>query len=172
MQTSSIRHLTRYTVLALLVLLEVSACTKKDDVKAIRAMIQNAAALAEKHNITDLLKLTGPDFTAQPGHHGRKDLQGILFAAFHYYGRFKIHYPRPAIRLDDNSGKGATATIHFLIVNQDRSLPGLRELYDDPQRWLEAVGEMADLYHLELQWIKIDGDWMVKQARLEGFKGF
>ena len=171
MPAPNIRRLVPYIVLALLALLEVSACGNKDDAKAIHMLIQKGAALAEKHNIADLLKLAAPDFTAQPGRYDSKGVHGVLWGAFHYYGRFKIHYPRPAIRLD-KSGKGAAATFHFVIVRQDRSLPGLRELYDDPQRWLEAAGEMADLYHLQLQWIKIDGDWKVKQARLEGFRGF
>jgi hypothetical protein len=66
---------------------------------------------------------------------------------------------------------GARATIHFLIVRQDQSIPGLKELYDNPRKWIEKAGEKADLYQLELVLRKEEGDWLVSDAELEGFKG-
>jgi hypothetical protein len=45
----------------------------------------------------------------------------------------------------------------------------LKELYEDPQGWLEAVGEKVDLYQLELQWVKVDGKWLVRRAYLDRF---
>jgi len=34
------------------------------------------------------------------------------------------------------------------------------------------VGERADLYKMRLEMLKKEGKWRVKQAHLEGFKGF
>ncbi|MGD9080083.1 MAG: hypothetical protein PVG96_12115, partial [Desulfobacterales bacterium] len=68
----------------------------------------------------------------------------------------------------DNS---ATCTIYLLIVKQDRTIPDLKDLYEEPRRWLEAVGENADLFQIKLQLLKKDDTWRVKQAHLEGFKG-
>jgi hypothetical protein len=47
----------------------------------------------------------------------------------------------------------------------------LKELYEDPQGWLETVGEKADLYQLELQWVEVDGKWLVRRAYLTKFHG-
>ncbi len=148
----------------------VSACSSKDDVAVIRGVIQKSARLAEDKQINDLLELTAEGFLALPGQHDAPMVKGILFGAFRYYGRFKIHYPRPTIDVTAD-GTGATAVVHFLIVRRDQSIPGLKELYNDPRRWLETVGEKADLYQLKLQFKKKDGDWLVQQAQLEGFKG-
>lgn len=68
--------------------------------------------------------------------------------------------------------KTPSATIYFVIMRQNLSLPGLKKLYDNPQQWVEAVGEKADLYQLKLQLSKKDGDWQVKTAYLKPFKGF
>jgi hypothetical protein len=47
----------------------------------------------------------------------------------------------------------------------------MKELYEDPQKWLEEVGENADLYRLKLELIKLDGRWVAKRALLERFTG-
>jgi hypothetical protein len=62
--------------------------------------------------------------------------------------------------------------IYFLIVRKDRSYPNLNELYQDPQGWVEAVGENADLYRLTLDWAGQKGEWVATRAHLEPFKGY
>ena len=52
-----------------------------------------------------------------------------------------------------------------------RTIPDVKDLYEEPRRWLEKVGENADLYQIKLELLKTDGKWLVKQAHLEGFKG-
>ena len=147
-----------------------SACTRQDDTAVIGKLIEKGARLAEQKQLGDLMDLTGQDFYALPGRHDRREVKGILFAAFMHYGRFRIHYPQPAVEIAAD-GKSASTTIYFFIVSRDQSIPGLKEFYDDPRRWLETVGKKADLYQLKLQ-LKRDGnDWLVDQARLEGFKG-
>jgi hypothetical protein len=148
----------------------ISACSPKDDVTVIRKIIQKAARSAEDHHIADLMDLTAGDFMALPGHYDVRMVKSILFGVFKRYGQFRIHYPQPAVDVTAD-GRDASTIIYFLIVRRNQSIPGLKELYNDPRRWLEAVGEKADLYQLKLQLKKKDGDWLVQQADLEGFKG-
>jgi hypothetical protein len=61
--------------------------------------------------------------------------------------------------------------IYLLIVKKDRTIPDVKDLYEEPRRWLETVGENADLFQVKLQLLKKDGKWLVEQAHLEGFKG-
>ena len=148
----------------------LSACGDKDDTKAIYEMIQNGTSLAEEKQVGDLMDLTVPEFVAQPGGRDRRQAKGVLFAAFMRYGNFKIHYPRPQVDILSD-GDSANATVHFLIVRQDQSIPGLKELYDDPRKWIDTASEKADLYQLKLALVKKGGDWLVGKAELEGFKG-
>jgi len=155
---------------ALLMLCALIACGEKDDARAIRKLIAGGAALAEQHQIADLMRLTADGFTAWPGRYDARAVRGILFATFRRWGRFEIHYPRPAVELAPAPDR-ATAVMVLLMVSKDREFPGLKELYEDPQGWIEAVGEKADLYQLRLDLIKKEGDWRVQQASIERFKG-
>lgn len=147
-----------------------SACSAKDDTEAIRRLIVKGAGLAEKKQLGDLMDLTTPAFVALPGNYDAPTAKAILFGAFLHYGKFKIHFPKPAVEMASD-GNSADATVHFLIVRQNQSIPGLKELYDDPRKWMEKVGEKADLYQLKLAMVKDGGDWLVSKAELEGFKG-
>jgi hypothetical protein len=150
----------------------VWACSAKvkDDAEAVRTLIQKGAALAEKKQTADLLDLTMDGFRADPGAHDARAVKRILFAAFMHYDKFKLHFPKPAVQLMSD-GQRAEATVHFLIVRQNQAIPGLKALYDDPVKWLETVGEKADLYQLKLDLEKDGADWLVAHAILEGFKG-
>jgi hypothetical protein len=148
----------------------MATCSQKDDVQVIRELIKEGAKLAEEHNIKGIMELTTEDVVALPGHHNRLAIKRLLFSAFMHYGKLKVLYPKPSVDLSttDNS---ATSTIYLLIVKQDRTIPDLKDFYEEPRRWLEAVGENADLFQIKLQLLKKDGKWRVKQAHLEGFKG-
>ena len=98
------------------------------------------------------------------------EIKRILWAAFRHYGKLKILYPEPSVDLTSNENI-ASCRVYLLIVKKDRNFPELKKLYKDPRRWLEEVGENADLYQLNLQMLKKNDDWLVKQAHLEGFKG-
>jgi hypothetical protein len=117
------------------------------------------------------MELATSDFSALPGKRNREEVRGILFMAFRHYRQFRILYPQPGIDLD-GTGDAATATVYFLIVREEGSYPGLKDLYDDPGGWLDEVGENADLYRLTLDLIKKEGDWRTTQAHLEPFKGY
>ncbi|MGD9189962.1 MAG: hypothetical protein PVI89_17215, partial [Desulfobacteraceae bacterium] len=146
-------------------LIFIASCSQKDDAQVVRDIIDKCARLAEQKQIGDLLDFADEAFQAQPGRYDKRSVKGILFATFQRYGRFEIHYPRPTVKISPD-GNEAAAVLYFLIVSQDRKIPGLKELYEDPQGWLEAVGEKADLYQLELQWVKVDGKWLVRRAYL------
>ena len=147
-----------------------AACSQKNDVQVIRELIKKGAELAEEHNVNGIMELTTEDVVALPGYHNRLAIKRIIFSAFMHYGKLKVLYPKPSVDLStaDNS---ATCMIYLLIVKQDRTIPDLKDLYEEPRRWLEKVGENADLFQVKLQLLKKDGTWRVKQAHLEGFKG-
>jgi hypothetical protein len=147
-----------------------TACSGKDDVDLIREMIRKGAKLAEKHDAKGLMELTSEDFLALPGKHDRPGVRNILWMAFRHYGEFKVTYPEPAVDLKENPDE-AFARIYFLILKEDRTLPELDKLRKDPRGWLEEVGENADLYRLELQLLKKNDGWLVREVSLESFTG-
>ena len=157
-------------VLLLIVVSVLEACSSKDEETAIRELIKKGATLAEEQDLKGLMSLTTEDLLVLPGDLGRQETRRILFVAFRHYRDFKVLYPRPGVELKKDK-RSASAVFPFLIVKKETTLPKLKELYEDPQRWLETVGENADLYRLELECLKQDGDWLVKQARLERFTG-
>jgi len=59
--------------------------------------------------------------------------------------------------------------VHFLIVKK-QLLPDL-ELYKDPECWLEEVGELADLYKLNLQFLKKGDKWLVTSGKNRALSG-
>ena len=161
----------RSTLAVMLLAVAWVGCGEKDQAQAVRALIEKGAGMAERHEIGNLMDLAAKAFTANPGNHSVAEVRGILFAAFRHYGDFDIRYPRPSVTLEEGAG-GASAVIHFMIVRRDYDIPGLKELYDDPQRWLKLAGEKADLYQLKLDLTNDSGQWRVRQATLEGFKGW
>jgi len=159
-----------FLVLLLVAVSGVESCSSKDEETAIRELVKKGATLGEDQDIKGLINLTTEDFLALPGDLGRQETRRILFVAFRHYQDFKILYPRPSVELKPDK-RSASAVFPFLIVKKEAALPKLKELYEDPQRWLETVGENADLYRLKLECLKQNGDWLVKQARLERFTG-
>jgi hypothetical protein len=157
-------------VLLLIVLGGLESCSSKDEETAIRELIKKGATLGEEQDIKGLMSLSTEDLLVLPGDLGRQETRRILFVAFRHYQDFKILYPRPSVDLKPDK-RSASAVFPFLIVKKETTLPKLKELYEDPQRWLETVGENADLYRLKLECLKQNGDWLVKKARLERFTG-
>lgn len=160
-----------FVLLTVACLIIQSSCSTKDEAEALRRVIKKGAALAEAHDVAGLMKMTTEDFSALPGGRDRHEVRGILVLAFRHYRQFRILYPEPAIDLAAG-GEAASARVYFLIVRQDRSYPELDELYKDPRGWIDAVGENADLYRLELDFLKRQGDWVARRASLEPFKGY
>jgi hypothetical protein len=148
----------------------VIGCGTSDEEAAIRKLIDQAADLAEKHQIGDLVRLTAEDFVATPGHHDANSVKALLFVTFRQYGSFNVLYPRPTVTLEA-SAQRASATIYFVIVRKDVAMPPFKDLYHDPVGWLEAVGEKADPYRLALDLIKQDRRWQVQRTHLERFTG-
>jgi hypothetical protein len=154
----------------LLQLASCSSCQEQDDEKLLRAMIRQAVELATRHDLGELMAMTTDDFVANPGHHTRQEVKGILLLAFRRYGQFSIEHPRPSVDLSP-SKLTATAEVPFLIVRQGVDLPDLGDLYEDPERWIEQAGEKADAYFLELKLLKTDDGWRVEKARIGGTRG-
>ncbi len=145
-----------------------AACSQKDDTAAIRALIQKGAQLAEDHDISGMMELTTEDVVALPGSHGRLEIKRLIWSALKHYGNIRILYPKPTVDLSDEDNR-ASCSIYMLIVKKDRAVPDLKDLYDDPKRWIETVGENADLYQLKLEMLKTNGRWLVRRAHLKAF---
>ena len=162
--------ISRLVVLGVILSLFFPSCSKEDDAEKIRGLIKEGAELAEKHDLSGLIKFTTEDFLAQPGKHGRREVRRILWFGFNHYGHFRIIYPEPSVDLGPE-GREASTRVYFLIVKKEQSTPKVRDLYKDPKGWIEEVGDTADLYRLSLEWSKEKGDWLVKRALLEPFRG-
>jgi hypothetical protein len=160
----------RRTVYWIIPLLILIACSKKDDITIIRQLIAQGAKLAENQDINGLMKLTTDDFSALPGKRDNRQVKTIIWLAFKHYRKFNILYPEPGISLKNNTST-AMATLTFLIVRKEQSLPDLDALWRNPEKWLKELGENADLYQLKLEWVKKNGNWLVKEARLAPFRG-
>jgi hypothetical protein len=147
-----------------------SGCEEEDDEKVLVGMINKAAELAERHDLGELMSMTSDDFVAKPGSRSRQEVKGILLMAFRRYGDFTVEHPAPSVEVSP-SRLTATSEMPFLIVRQGVDLPDLTDLYDDPEGWIEAVGEKADAYHLKLGFRKTKGGWRVEKARVRGTRG-
>jgi hypothetical protein len=164
-----------YSNFALLLLLGfaciISSCAQKeDDVALIRSLVQKAEVLAEEHDTGKLMEFTSKDFKAQDGRLNRQQVRKFLWLSFRRYGQFDLLFPQPAVEISDTK-QSATAIIHFLVVKKEQPIPNLEKLYKDPQRWLQEVGEVADLYRLNLKFLKIDDKWLVNASKIEPYRG-
>lgn len=117
------------------------------------------------------MSFTTEDFQALPGKMDQRLTKRLLWLVFKKYGQLRIMHPAPDVEVI-SEGREATARFPFLILKKDHTLPSLQKFYEDPQRWVEEIGESGDLYRLRLELIKKEGDWLVKQAVLESFTGF
>lgn len=146
------------------------SCSRGDDAEQIRTQITKGAELAESHDIGGLLRLAARDVVAMPMNLDRSGIRAVLWRTFKTYGPLAVFYPRPEIEVNPAAGEASTR-FPFLIVRKAHDLPGLETLRDDPMAWIEAVGDTADLYNLQLEWIRKDGEWVVDRAFLERFGG-
>ena len=157
-------------LMAGILMLSFAFCAPKDDERVLRELVENAARLGEEHDIRGIMELTTEDFRAMPGDMDRQGAKRILFMAFRHYGELRVVHPRPKVDLRTEEG-GPYVSFPFMIVKKDRTLPELKEFYDDPRGWVEKVGEKADLYRFRLEVVKVKGDWLVRRAYLERFTG-
>jgi hypothetical protein len=164
------RFLHIFLVFSALALLLIPCCGEKDDVTAIRSLIKKGAGHAEKHEIDGILKLASENLRVLPGDVDLREVRRILWLAFRHYGDLKVIYPRPAVEIEKDANH-ASAQFPFLIVKRDQSIPKLNELVNEPQKWVQEVGERADLYRLKLRLSKSSGEWLVNHAEIEGFTG-
>lgn len=156
--------------IASIIIFALSFCAPGDDERALRELVENAARLAEEHDIGGIMDLTTQDFKARPGDLDRRKSKGILFMTFRHYGELKVIHPRPKVVLEPEEG-GPAVSFPFLILKKNQSLPGLEGLYEDPEGWIRKAGEKADLYRFKLKAVKADGEWLVREAWLQRWTG-
>jgi len=168
-------HLRNYRYFAALLILIFAcflpSCSEKDDIALILSLVEKAEALAEEHDTGKLMELTSKNFTAQDGKLKRKEVRKFLWLTFRRYGKFDLLFPEPTVAISDKE-QSATVVVYFLIVKKEQPLPDLEKLYKDPERWLEEVDELADLYRLNLQFFKKGDKWLVNAAKIESYRGF
>ncbi len=155
-------------MIVLLFLFLLAACSKTEREEEVYLFIEQAVELAEGHQLGALMDLTQDGFTAGPGNHSSKDVRRILFVTFKRFGRFRIHYPRPSVRLSEEEDT-AIVRMNFLLTTADKPIPELELLYEDSTAWIKAVDERSDLYTLSLELGYESGDWLVKKARITSF---
>jgi len=163
------RSLPEAIVLAAFMVAAAASCKPKDDEKLILALIEEAAILAQQHKVADILDLTTDTFTANPGARDRNEVKSILAMAFMHYGDFAIKFPNPSIDISP-AGDTASVQVPFVVLRGGTLLQDLSGLVNDPARWAEEASKSADPYHLDLQLFKVDGDWKVETASLQGLR--
>lgn len=157
-----------FCIVVMLSLLLLNACSKTDREEEVYILIQHAVDLAEGHNLSGLMELTQEGFTAGPGDYTSKDIRRILFVTFKRFGKFRIHYPKPSIRLSEDE-ETAIVKMNFLMAKKDRLFPELNMLYEDAAAWVRGVDERTDIYTLTMELSYESGDWLVKKARITSF---
>jgi len=163
------RSLPEAVMLATVMVTAAASCKPKDDEKLILALIEEAAILAQQHKVGDILDLVTDTFTANPGARDTDEVRSILAMAFMHYGDFAIKFPNPSIDISP-AGDTASVQVPFVILRGGALLPDLSGLVNDPARWAEEATKTADPYHLDLQLFKVDGDWKVNTASLQGLR--
>jgi len=144
-----------------------NGCDEEDDETQIRRIIKKGVFLAEKHETGELLDLTTEDFRANPGSRDRRETAAYLMIAFRRFGDFIIRYPAYSVELGSSAGT-AEVSLPFVILRNDRKMPGVEEFVDSPVRWMAKAAEVADPYYLNLKFHKKDGEWMVRRAKIKG----
>ncbi len=162
----SIKLLSLVVALSLLALL--TACAKTEREEEVYQLIQQAVELAQGHELGGLMDLTQDGFTADPGNRSSKEVRRILFVTFKRFGRFRIHYPKPSVRLSEDE-ETAIVKMNFLIATKDDLFPELKLLREDTVAWLEAVDKHVDVYTLSMELGYKSGSWLVTKARITGF---
>lgn len=142
-------------------------CEGPDDEQQVRALIADAVAAAEAHDLGGLMGLTTGDFVVKPGSVGRQEVKGVLLMAFRRYGRFGVRHPAPVVSVAEDR-LTASADLPFLIVREGAEAPDLGDLMDDPEGWMERVADMGDAYYLELGLEKTGDGWRAARARIRG----
>lgn len=142
-------------------------CEKQDDVTLIRAVVDDAVAAAERHDINAVMEHVTDDFRVNPGNRNEQSVRQVLVIALRTFDKFKIRYPVPGITVAPD-GMSAEVSVPFLVLHESIDLPGLGEIREDPTKWLEAVSDRLDqLYRLKMDFTKSSGDWKVREATLQ-----
>jgi hypothetical protein len=146
----------------------LSSCAKTDREEEVYQLIQQGVDLAQENKLGELMDLTQEGFTVGPGNRSSSEVRRILFAIFKRFGKFRIHYPKPSVKLSDDE-EIALVKMSFLMASKDQLFPELELLYQEPGAWLQMVDKRADVYTLSMELGYESGSWLVKRARITGF---
>ncbi|MCP4341994.1 MAG: hypothetical protein GY799_24695, partial [Desulfobulbaceae bacterium] len=152
----------------LLCLSLLSACSKTEREEAVYQLVADGVTMAEAHDLGGMMSLMADGFIAGPGQHSKQESRRILFVMLKRYGKFRVLYPRPVVKLSEDE-QTARVKMNFLIATKGQLFPELELLYADPAAWVEAVDKGADLYTLSMQLSHGSGDWLLGRARITSF---
>jgi hypothetical protein len=154
----------------LLWLIGCSRCETMDDETQLREIIEQTAQRAEAGDVDAILDVATEDFAVAPAGLSKKEARLRLALFFRQSGRVAIRYPRPTVNVDTKTKAYAEASVPFALRRKEKDFPDLTDVTNEPAVWIEKVKAAADLYHLSLWFIKQNGKWKVRKARIQ--KGF
>ena len=158
-------------LLPLLLGLSCGLCSEESsDEEQIRGVIKQAVELAEQKDLGGLMELVTEDFMVTPRRMDRRQTKGMLLYVFQRYKDLSILYPRPGVSVEPGAPTGL-ASLVFLMLRGGDTRPDVEGLSDDLDQWVRKIGDYTRLYRLKLTFVKEDGEWMVRRAYLERFKG-
>ena len=144
-----------------------SRCETADDEAAIRALIATAVERAEAADAKGVMSVADKEtFELIPQGLAERETRLRLMLFLRQSGKVAIHYPRPTVNVDRKTGVHAEVLMPFALLRKGMELPELTSVIDDPERWLAEVNRIADVYRLELWFIKKGDDWRVRKARI------
>jgi len=157
-----------FFITVMLFLLLLGGCSKTDREEEVYRFIQQVVELAEGHKLGGVMDQTQDGFSVDPGNHSSKEVRRVLFVMFKRFGRFRILYPKPSVKLSEDE-RTAVVKMNFLITTKDKPFPELELLYADSAAWLKSVDERSDVYTLSMELGYEAGGWLVRKARISGF---
>ncbi len=146
----------------------LSACSKTEREEAVYQLVADGVTMAETHDLGGMMSLMADGFIAGPGQHSKQESRRILFVMLKRYGKFRVLYPRPVVKLSEDE-QTAQVKMNFLIATKVQLFPELELLYADPSAWVEAVDKGADLYTLSMELGYDSGNWLLGRARITRF---
>jgi hypothetical protein len=146
-------------------------CASTSDEQQIRALIDEGARAAERHDLSGVMELATDDLRVMPERLGRTEVMRLLLYFFQRFGEFGLHYPPPWVEHEPGASE-ATATVLLLLVRKGEAAPDLSGIGEDPASWAESAADFAHLARLRLSLTKHDGAWRVDAIKVESFRGF
>lgn len=152
------------TLASAVLLSALIGCESADEEQSVLSVVNDGAALLEKADPVNALRLTSKDFVAQPGRLNRKTVLSRLNAFYRVHGGIEILHPTPEVEILD-SGKAALVTTPFVAAERGVSRQALDDLADDAAAWEKLAADYTTVEHAEISLVKENDRWLVSSVR-------